>query len=284
MWEALVEISEFLVDLWQTGNSWARRIIVGIIIFVVIPAVIWPFVLLGVSFVDWLQGTWFTPIVALLPLSGIPVLVIILTLAYPLLSGILVTIPQSRRLLGRLFLWLSVLVFTELAIGLYISVFQVWNLPWLIPMLALLVVVLGTWLFLRRQFGWQRAGWFTAMLTMGIVVITIMFLGAGIWRWAYRQVEARGQSIVSRSAPQSREITRIPLLGEDKPSERFLGPGMIPAGWRYEFGYSGPGEPQVHFDDGTIGPITMEFGVKGGVRRFTGSAGQEVVIRAYSPK
>ncbi|TSC90281.1 MAG: hypothetical protein G01um10142_453 [Parcubacteria group bacterium Gr01-1014_2] len=121
-------------------------------------------------------------------------------------------------------------------------------------------------------------------------VLGILFVLGGIMslfflpeiKEAYGKAEGIVSQVSSAEKETDKEIIRIPLLGEDKPSELFLGPGMIPLGWSYHF--YGPPEAKVHFDDGTVDSINKAYGVKGGIRRFSGPVGQEVVVKASPPK
>lgn len=189
----------------QTVNNWARLVIVVFVAGVVVPIVIWPFVLLGASAADWYFGTiWVTAAAALLPLAALPVFLIAVALALPLLSGGLVLIPGIRTFLG----WLTVAVFVELVVGLYFAVVHVWNDPRLIPLLILLVVVLGMFLILKRQFGWQGRAvrWFAAALVLGIAVITAIFFVGGRDE-IRRRAEGARQQIVSQTARAEKEFT-----------------------------------------------------------------------------
>lgn len=282
LWPPIRAIWRILAGQNRRGrivNRWARLVILGVIFGVVAPIVLWPFVLLGVALTG---SASLTAAIAFLPLVAFPIFVIILAVAYPLLSGILVTIPGIRILFG----WLFVVIFGELLIGLYLAVIPVWNRPGLIPVLALLVVVLGMFLILRRQFvglrgGW--GGWFTTALALAIAIVTIAFFFGG--KPKEKGAETRAAALPEFSMPPPltiesvREIARIPLLGEGVPSEVALRPGMIPPMWFYYF--DGPSTARVSFDGGDLIPIASSFGRKGGIRRFSGPAGSEVVVKAY---
>lgn len=74
----------------------------------------------------------------------------------------------------------------------------------------------------------------------------------------------------------------VPLLGEDRLSEVSVQVDRVaPPAWYWHFW--GPGTAKAHFDDGTIGPITKDFGVRGGTVRFSGPAGEEVTVRFTPP-
>ncbi len=179
----------------QIVNNWARVAIVVFIVGVVAPIVAWPFVLVGVSALDWYFGTiWITTSVALLPLVALPVFLIAGALALPLLSGILVLIPGIRTFIG----WLSVVVFGELVIGLVVAVLRLWNDPGLIPSFLLLVVVLGMFLVLKQYRGWQGrlVRWSTTALVLGIAVVTAIFAFGG--RERVRQLPGRAAQAVSQ--------------------------------------------------------------------------------------
>lgn len=263
-------------------NRWARLVILGVVFGVVIPFAGWPFVLFAAALTG---SAGFIAAVSFLPLVAFPVFVIVLAVAYPLLSGILVTIPGVRVLFG----WLFVVIFIELVIGLYLTVVPVWNKPGLIPVLALLVVVLGTFLILRRQFVGLRGRWsgrFATALGLAIGIVTIAFFFSGKGE-EVESVTAQARPVSGIPVPAPliggvQEVARIPLLGQGKPSEQVITlPGSAPPLWYVYF--EGPSMAQVHFDDGTVGSITKWFGQKGGSLRFSGPAGGEVVVMAYPP-
>lgn len=186
MIQLLTDIWEVIVALWNTGVRFARvaiRVVLGVI-------VVWPFVLLGVSFTG---SAGFTAIVALVPLMA----VLLLMLIYPLVSGVLAVLPQGRTF----YLWLAVVLFGELFIGFYLAVVPVWNNPGLIPVLALLVVVLGMFLILKRQLGFQQGGWFVKGLVSAIVVVTIVFFFSG------RAKEKTTEAATQAALPSVEEFT-----------------------------------------------------------------------------
>jgi len=175
LWPPIRAIWRILAGQNRRGrivNRWARLVIFGVAFGVVVPLAVWPFVLLGVALTG---SAGVVSAVAFLPLVGFPVFMIALAAVYPLLSGILVTIPGIRVLFG----WLFIVIFAELIIGLYLAAVPVWNNPGLIPVLALLVVVLGMWLVLKRQLSWRQGAWFTKALTLAIAVVTIAFFFGG---------------------------------------------------------------------------------------------------------
>lgn len=207
-----LQIRNAIVLLWNFGTGTARlviRLAILVIVFgVVVPLLVWPFVILYVSFAGWISGNvWFTAVVALVPFAVFVVFVVaagtILVLAYPLISGVLLATPQVRSALDKFLLAVFVAVFGELVLGLYLSVFQVWNWPVLIPVLVLLVVVLGMWLFFKRRFGWRRTGWFTTMLVFSIVAISLLFVGASAWRFVSQRYETVAQAAVSAASPET---------------------------------------------------------------------------------
>ncbi len=164
MIQFLNEVWEVIAALWNTGVRFARvaiRVVLGVIF-------VWPFALLGASLTG---SSGFTAAVALVPLAAI----LLLMLAYPLVSGVLAALPQGRRF----YLWLVIVLFGEMVIGLYLAVVPVWNNPGLIPVLVLLVVVLGMFLILKRQFVWRRGGWFSTVLALAILSITFTFFFSG---------------------------------------------------------------------------------------------------------
>jgi len=79
-------------------------------------------------------------------------------------------------------------------------------------------------------------------------------------------------------ADNEERVIQIRLLGFNRPSEavdldRFEG------GWHYRF--EGPPGTTAHFGSGFSGPLTTEWGTRGGKVRFTGPRGQIVTVRVY---
>ena len=72
----------------------------------------------------------------------------------------------------------------------------------------------------------------------------------------------------------------IPLLGEDELSEGF-DLNALPSG--FNVSWEGPSKARVHFSDGSNGYLTKCFGVKGGIVRFSGPAGESVTIHVWPP-
>lgn len=177
--------------LWNIGVPFARtaiRVVFGLI-------VVWPFVLLGTSFTG---SAGIIAAVALVPLAAVFLLILI----YPLVSGVLVAFPQGRTF----YLWLAVVLFGEILIGLYLAVVPVWNNPGLIPVLALLVVVLGMFLILKRQFGFRQGWWFTTAVALAILVVTVAFFFSG-----------KSEEEVAEAAVQTSHIEKFTLnAGEEK--------------------------------------------------------------------
>lgn len=201
----------------RIANRWARLVILGVVFGVAVPLILWPFVLIGVALTG---SAGIVSAAAFLPLVALPVFVIILAAAYPLLSGILVTIPGVRVLFG----WLFIVIFAELVIGLYLAVIPVWNSPGLIPVLVLLVVVLGMFLILRRQFVGLRGGlasWFSTALVLAIVGITIVFFFSG-------KKEAEAKAAEATSAIQSAShVQEFTLNADEEQVTVVVGPGTF---------------------------------------------------------
>lgn len=291
MTQLFIEIWGVAVALWNIGQGSARRILNAarwIIRAALLVLLVWPFVVLAVAY----QGQiGLTAVVAMAPIGVFFLLILI----YPLVSGILAAIPQGR-LVWR---YLLLVVFMEVCTGLYLTLVPVWNDPQLMALLAILASVLGIFLILKGMFGWGNkwATRFAAVLTLGIFVVTvILFLGGReqVRGMGDRAVQAPptvqvsqpstglGQLVAAPSLDSIKEIKRISLLGEDKPSEEVLRlPGDIPPLWYYYF--EGPPEARVHYSDNTTGPISQWFGQKGGTLRFSGPKGEVVVVRAYPP-
>lgn len=155
---------------------------------------------------------------------------------------------------------------------------EVWSVKWLWILGIVGAILLAVLAFRARRF-WSFAFLIAILLAIGWYLSD----GRATTKQAVSQIQVPQVQIPGvQVQPQTgKEIVRVQLLGEEVVSDGFLGPGMVPGGWRYEF--EGPLEARVHFDDGTVGPITKNYGVKGGVRRFSGPKGQEVVIKAYPP-
>jgi hypothetical protein len=71
--------------------------------------------------------------------------------------------------------------------------------------------------------------------------------------------------------------SNVILAGEDRVSEMGVDLDSAPPGWYYRF--DGPKEAIAVFSDGVEGPISKDFGVKGGTVRFKGPVGQSVTVR-----
>ena len=111
---------EIIVRLWNFGTRTARlviRVAILVIVFgVVVPLLVWPFVLLVVSYAGWYSGmNWITAVTAFLPLAVFVVFALaagtILILAYPLVSGVLLVIPRVRSILSTFLVAVLVAVF-----------------------------------------------------------------------------------------------------------------------------------------------------------------------------
>lgn len=229
----LLAIRGTIIRLWNFGTRSARLVIraatLGVVFFVVIPLLVWPFVLLAVSHLDSHLGTGYTAVAAFLPLAAFVVFaifsVVFLAMVYPLLSGIMVAIPEFRVLLGWFALTLIAAVLGEMAIGLYLAFVPIWSLPWwVIAGLALLVVFLGLWLFLKRQLRWQWGGWVAPTLATAILAITLASLIASFF--GEEKEEARRTEEAATVSVQAE--SRIREFRVNAGQERFtcgVGPG-----------------------------------------------------------
>ena len=287
MTQLLTEVWGVIVILWTIGYGSTRRGLNAarwIIRTVLLAILIWPLIVLAVAYYGQLG---LTALVATAPIGFF----FLLILMYPLVSGILAVVPQGR-IVWR---YLLLLVFAEVVVGLYLILVPVWNSPQLMGLLTVLVSVLGMFLILKAMFGWRNR-WvtgFAGVLTVGVLTVTALFFFVGRAQERIRQGAGVGQrgevaatEAVSPAAPATldsvKEITRIPLLGEDVLSEEtLLLPGAIPPLWYYYF--DGPPDAQVHFGDEAGVTITGPFGRKGGTLRFSGPEGEEVVVYAYPP-
>lgn len=262
---------ELFVDLWETGNRWARQ---AILLVLVTPLVALAFALFG--FRALATATALTallaPVFMLLALID-PMVVIVVAVAL----GLEPTATAVRRWLAR---WISLYIGSVLAYGVYLFFVPIGNNPVLV--LPLIAAVGAMALFAISGARGTVVRWTTYILAVIAVAITLAFFFGG--KAAVTKAEARVETpaVPAPSMESVREITRIPLLGEGIPSEQTLVlPGSIPPLWYYYF--EGPPSAQVHFDDGTVGPITKWFGQKGGTLKFSGQKGEEVVVRAYPP-
>ncbi len=84
----------------------------------------------------------------------------------------------------------------------------------------------------------------------------------------------------TKTPTQGEQTFVIPLLGEDELSEPF-DLNALPSGSNVS--WEGPSKARVHFSDGSNGYLTKCFGVKGGVVRFSGPAGESVTIHVWPP-
>lgn len=224
----LLAIRGTITRLWNFGTGSARLVIriavVGVVFGVVIPLLVWPFCLLGISLIDSYEGTGFTAIAMFLPLVAFLVFaifsVVFLAMAYPLLSGVLVAIPGLRSFLGWFVVGLVIVVFGEFAIGLYLAFVPVWALPWWIAFLAGLVVFLGLWQFLKWRLGWRWGGWITPTLATAIVFVTLAFFVASIFGG---KEETEERVVAIEAAPRVEPFTLN--AGEEKFICRQVGRG-----------------------------------------------------------
>lgn len=124
--------------------------------------------------------------------------------------------------------------------------------------------------------------------TIYLLLIFLLAAGSGCKKtpWgspAGAETETSGEKTL-RAPPRSRDAIQtieIQLLGEDKLSETEIDLGVVD-GWRFEF--TGPDTAFVHFTDGTSGSIWQQFPKKRNQKmRFTGPAGERVVILVYPP-
>lgn len=81
---------------------------------------------------------------------------------------------------------------------------------------------------------------------------------------------------VVRGGPK-KDTFIIHLLGDDRWSEEVFDTRLAPPGVACY--YEGPETAMVRLSDGTTGPITGWYGVKGGKTRFKGPAGEVVTVK-----
>lgn len=179
----------------------------------------------------------------------------------------------------------------ELLAGTYIALVPVEKDIPLVPILALILVTLA---FIRP---WTKKGWgkpISAILTLAVIAITLIFIGGGR--------EAVGQKIEEERARQAAERQTVELVstGGENPlrAEVVLrGPRrcsepmvvveeVVPDHWDYFF--VGPPQARATFpDDGasrTLERWNRTDQIRGGAICFTGPAGETVQIVAYPPR
>lgn len=103
-----------------------------------------------------------------------------------------------------------------------------------------------------------------------------------VLEWRKIQIDRLAHQGPSPAIVRAEKIVRVRLLGTDRFSEAVSLEGSTPPGSSYVF--EGPADAKVRFDDGTEGPITKNFGVKGGRVRFSGPASEEVVVKFFPPR
>lgn len=197
------------------------------------------------------------------------------------------------------------MLFVELAFVWYFSIFEVSNYRGMVPTLvvALILILLG------------GATWFKRVSIAGavITVVVMTFAFAFPENFEYwkaknevraqavsletfclrnplvsqcleqdqkKQAVAIGQGIPAVSVKDNERLFRVALKGPNTLSDS-ININQLPRGWRCDM--EGPISTRARFDDGTEGPITQDFGVKGGKVGFLGPAGAIAAYRCYPP-
>lgn len=117
-------------------------------------------------------------------------------------------------------------------------------------------------------------------LRWAIAIILVVVMGS-IVAASVKLPSLSYQAAASRA--DSRTVT-VELQGEDALSEA-VDIYAYPIGWQYRFEAPLKIQSRVkaHYDDGTMGPITKNFGAKGRFVQFSGPAGGEVTITFFHP-
>lgn len=266
---------EVVIDLWETGNWYARATIVSVF---APPLIALLLALRGLNV--FAMAVALIPLLALVfvPLALLDPLVIVVA------AGALGLHPTAAAIRQWLARWIPFYIGSVLTYGVYLFFVPIGNNPVLV--LPLIGVVGAMTFFAISSVRGTVVQWTTRALAVIAIVITVAFFFSG--RGRERTVETQAQTVEAEAqapAPPSvdsvKEIVRVPLLGGDILSEASLRSGMIPPRWYYYF--EGPPGARIHFDDGTVSPITEWVGLKNGAGRFTGPKGGTVVVRAYPP-
>lgn len=122
--ETLTALWAVITAVWNTGNRWARYLIVSICG--------WPVLQLLFSLTD---SFLLISLIALTPLASL----IFLIWSYPMIIAITAAFEKGRIFLG----WIIIIILTELLIGLYLILTPISNNPYLIPLLILLTSIIG---------------------------------------------------------------------------------------------------------------------------------------------
>lgn len=180
LWDGLLESWEFLHDIYDTGNFWARvaiALIVGWFVVLVISALIplpaWP--------------------LAILPLFA----AVALLFALPTAIAVAAAIPQTRGVLR----WLATLLAIQLTVGLYFAGVPVSADRGLVPVLVIAAAALALFA-LGAGRSPVSANWLMSILMLTIVVLTAIFFAGG--RQKLRQQFAAPPAIAQ---PRAEEFT-----------------------------------------------------------------------------
>lgn len=175
------EIWNWVLDIWDTGNHWARW---AIAIFI-----LWPIVVVLAALLPSAAARIIVPIIALLPVIAIAFLLI--AVIDPLVIGAIAVFQGGRRALR----FVGAVIGVELAFGLYLAILPVGNWRGLVPILLLTAIALP---LLHLVPGvWGR--WMRRFAIIVLVFVTFLSFFPNIApalaeRWWARETEV-GQTI-----------------------------------------------------------------------------------------
>ena len=259
----------------ENGRLWLRRVILIL--------VLWPALLILVSLISPEESV--NTLVSSIAI-GVPIVAFLaLVLKWPLISVSIVAASTKFTVVRRILGGLLFAVFLELAAGIYFSIVPVRNAPELLSLRVLIITAMGVLALsvaLLDKKEWRTAR--TAMWILSIVlalVTVISFLGVDKTKELLTDTK---QFVDEQDGDQSvavrdEFVQKVLLVGEDQCSE-LVRLDLGPPG---ENVFEGPSGAKVYWPDGTNGPISMNFGVKGGPVCFTGPVGEIVTVREFSP-
>jgi len=157
----LQELWEIILDIWATGNRWARialAIIIG-----------WPILLLVYALGN--PPIWSGSLMALIPV--IALFILIMTRLDPMVLAVVMAFKKGRTVLS----YISTIVGIELAIGVYCTLVRIGNDP---ELAMLLILFLITYIFLAMGVkGNKFVGFAKSVCIVGIIILTAIFILGG---------------------------------------------------------------------------------------------------------
>lgn len=155
--DLLAEVWNWSLDIWDTGNHWARWAI-GII-------VPWPILVVFAALLPTAVAYVVVPIVALLPILAIVFLLI--AALDPLVLAVLAAFRSGRRILRTA----GAVIGAELVFGLYLALLPVGNRRGLVPILFLAAVALPFLSLITG--GWGK--WLRRFAVLVLLFVTLLF-------------------------------------------------------------------------------------------------------------